>query len=332
LSNDQVEKGSLSNSEKRKTSMAKRKNQHNWAALTGSFDFSPEQIKFKGSTLKIGEEFGAAFGTAICDEWFGGGSISADIQFLNPTERSACQIIIAYNPTTKAFLCAGLGSEILYGIFYFDNKWTPYGVSGDKNGLLPKRSYHVEARVRGSLINLYVDGVEVVSTILPVPLPRSQVGVFCRDQSDIIVKNLRVKNEPPRAFVVMQFSSPYNELYLEVVKPVCKEFEIEAVRADETYGPGLIIADVVRQIDEAKFIIAEITPANPNVYYEVGYAHARSKPTILIAERGIEKLPFDLSPFRTLFYENSIDGKSKVEEGLRRHIKAILDPSGVRAV
>jgi hypothetical protein len=59
----------------------------------------------------------------------------------------------------------------------------------------------------------------------------------------------------------------------------------------------------------------------------VGYAHARGKPTILIADRGIEKLPFDVSPFRTLFYENSIDGKRRIEEGLRKHIKAILDPN-----
>ena len=164
--------------------------------------------------------------------------------------------------------------------------------------------------------------------ILPIPLPRGQAGVWFRDQSDIIVKNFNIKTEPLRAFVIMQFSTPYNELYLEVVRPVCEEFGTEAVRADETYGPGLIIADVVRQIDEANFIIADITPENPNVYYEVGYAHARGKPTILIADRAIEKLPFDLSPFRTLFYENSIDGKRKVEDGLRRHIKAILDPSG----
>jgi hypothetical protein len=129
----------------------------------------------------------------------------------------------------------------------------------------------------------------------------------------------------------MQFSTPYNELYEEVVKPVCGEFHIESVRADESYGPGLIIADILQKIDEAKIVIAEITPPNPNVYYEVGYSHARGKPTILIADRALEKLPFDLSPFRTLFYENSIDGKRRVEEGLRRHIRAILDPSGVRS-
>lgn len=93
------------------------------------------------------------------------------------------------------------------------------------------------------------------------------------------------------------------------MKPVCAEFGLNAVRADETYGPRVILADIVKQIDEAIVIVAEITPGNPNVYYEVGYAHARGKPTILIADHEVEKLPFDISPFRTLFYENTIDGK-----------------------
>ena len=89
----------------------------------------------------------------------------------------------------------------------------------------------------------------------------------------------------------------------------------------------MIIADVVRQIDDSKLVIAEISPVNANVYYEVGYAHARGKPTILIADRNVERLPFDVSPFRTLFYDNTIDGKRRVEEGLRRHLTAVLDPS-----
>ncbi len=121
----------------------------------------------------------------------------------------------------------------------------------------------------------------------------------------------------------MQFSSPYDELYKDVISVVCEELNLSVVRADETFGPGLIIADITRQLEESKIVIAEISPANPNVFYEVGYAHALNKPTILIAERST-KLPFDVSPFRTLFYDNSIAGKKKVEEGLRKYIKAAL--------
>ncbi len=56
-----------------------------------------------------------------------------------------------------------------------------------------------------------------------------------------------------------------------------------------------------------------------------GYAHALKKPTILVADRDkLAKLPFDVSPFRTLFYQNSIGGKKKVEEGLRKYLEAIV--------
>ncbi len=306
-----------------------------WATLQGGFDFAEDEMRFKGGPVKYDrEEPGPALGMAICDQVFGGGSISANVTFSDPSfERAACNLVFFYNTATRAFLSAGLSNEALYWISYFDVRWNTYAAAGDGKRLEPGRSYFLECRVRGSLVQLICDRVEVLSVNLPAPPPQSQVGVWCRDFADITVRSFTVHPESPRAFVVMQFSSPYNELYNEVVRPICESFKIRAIRADETYGPGLIIADVVRQINESKFVIAEITPSNPNVYYEVGYAHACNKPTILIADRKIEKLPFDISPFRTLFYENSIEGKRRVEDGLRRHIKEVLGlrepPSGV---
>ena len=70
-------------------------------------------------------------------------------------------------------------------------------------------------------------------------------------------------------------------------------------------------------------VIADITPDNPNVYYELGYAHGIDKPTILLSDRKREELPFDVSGFRTLFYDNTIGGKSVVEERLRKHLDGI---------
>jgi nucleoside 2-deoxyribosyltransferase len=85
----------------------------------------------------------------------------------------------------------------------------------------------------------------------------------------------------------------------------------------------MILHDIAQGIVDAKVVVAEITPANQNVFYEIGYAHALGKPTILLAERG-KQLPFDISGYRVLFYENSIAGKKQVEEGLKKHLQAIL--------
>jgi hypothetical protein len=104
-----------------------------------------------------------------------------------------------------------------------------------------------------------------------------------------------------------------------------KQFGLHPYRADHVYGPGSILEDIIQGIETAQIVIAEITPTNENVFYEVGYAHALKKPTILLAEKkDREKLPFDLSGFRCLFYENSIGGKRKVREGLKKHLQAIL--------
>jgi nucleoside 2-deoxyribosyltransferase len=100
-------------------------------------------------------------------------------------------------------------------------------------------------------------------------------------------------------------------------------FDYEAIRADDIYTSGLIIKEITQSIQEASIIIADITPNNPNVYYEVGYAHALNKPTILLSDKTQEKLPFDVSGFRTLFYENSIGGKRKVQDLLTKHLQSV---------
>lgn len=70
-------------------------------------------------------------------------------------------------------------------------------------------------------------------------------------------------------------------------------------------------------------VIADITPDNPTVFYEVGYAHGIKKPTILLSERRREALPFDVSGFRTLFYDNTIGGKGEVETRLTKHLQSM---------
>lgn len=78
----------------------------------------------------------------------------------------------------------------------------------------------------------------------------------------------------------------------------------------------------MRAIREADVVIAEVTPVNANVFYELGYAHALGKPTVLLAERG-QSLPFDVSGWRAIFYDNTIAGRRQVEEQLRRHLANI---------
>ena len=139
----------------------------------------------------------------------------------------------------------------------------------------------------------------------------------------IKVRNIKTTVSEPRAFVVMQFSDAFNALYTDVIKPTCEKFGLKAIRADDIYEAGLIINDITRSIEESSVIIADVTTDNPNVFYEVGYAHGLKKVTILLSDRTRDKLPFDVSGFRTLFYDNTIGGKSDVEARLTTHLANI---------
>lgn len=299
---------------------------YQWVSLLGQFEQVNDDILFKGETVEYSEgRKGPTIGNFICDQMFGGGTISANIEFTKIGTKSACELIIYYDPTTKYFVTAGIGGGgvAMFNIGHFDSKWTYHAQAGEKTNLKAGKVYSVKTSLKGSKVILNVDGVDVISANLPFSLAQSQVGIWCLGSHDIKISNYKVERETPKVFIVMQFTTPYNELYNDVIRKVCGEFGLEAVRADETFSPGIIIADVAKQIVESKLIIADITPTNPNVFYEVGFAHALNKPTILIAEKPTE-LPFDVSAFRTLFYENSIRGKAKIEEGLRKHIQAIL--------
>lgn len=177
-----------------------------------------------------------------------------------------------------------------------------------------------------------MDDVRVLDHVLDAPLPEGQLGLFAWGERSAAFRDVSVRDQPGTAFVIMQFRNIYEELYEDVIKPIVEKFNLKAYHAGEVFRPGIILEDIVRGIVTAKIIIAEITPPNQSVFYELGYAHALKKPTILLAEEG-KTLPFDISGYRCLFYENSISGKRKIEDGRVKHLNGILqDPIAEEAL
>jgi hypothetical protein len=174
--------------------------------------------------------------------------------------------------------------------------WSPLFEVGFGINLQAHRPYDLEVLIRGALVTLYVDGVEIGKHALAIPsLPGHPCGIFCLSHSKVYFRKISVTEAAPKAFVVMQFEPPeYEALFRDVIEPICKAEGLKAYRADSTYMPGLVIEDIKKQIAESRVVIAEITPANPNVYYEVGYADALNKPLILIADRKEGLRPFDV--------------------------------------
>ncbi len=305
----------------------------NWIPILGAPLISSKgSLIFRGGVQKADDQEGerALMGLYITNETFTGGRASFTVRFNDVELMSCAELVIRYDPLTQHTLNVGIpvNSYNLFGVREWrGGKWEQIAGVGQRDTLQPNKDYDISVVVDGSLLSLFVDGVETTRCNLPFPFSQSQAGLFFIGRHDIVVKSFEIQNQKPKAFVVMQFAAPYNDVYMEVIKSVCEELGVEVMRIDEAMGPGLIISDISQAILSSTIVIADISPLNANVFYEVGYAHGINKPTILIAEKGT-KLPFDVSPFRTLFYENSIAGKNKLDNGLREYIKTVLNVRG----
>jgi hypothetical protein len=183
------------------------------------------------------------------------------------------------------------------------------------------QEHSLKFEIRGSEAKLYMNNVMLCEA--PMSINESPIQLRFNSLGSLEIYDIKTHIVKPKIFVVMQFSKDYNELFEDVIKPVSESAGYECIRADEFYTSTPILKDIIESIRESTAIIAEITPDNPNVFYEIGYSHAINKPTILLCDKKRDKLPFDLSSFRTLFYENSIAGKRKVENSLKKYLEKI---------
>jgi hypothetical protein len=126
-------------------------------------------------------------------------------------------------------------------------------------------------------------------------------------------------------FVVMSFDNkPYlNDAYGTFVR-VCKEMSFSAVKVDNHLdGNERIVPAIFSNIKRSAFVIAEVSGAKPNVFYELGYARALGKTVIQTAYEGTP-LPFDVFDVPTLFW----DSQTTLERKLKVAIQQLTNSPG----
>jgi hypothetical protein len=297
----------------------------NWAAIVGQWSFGAGDAQYLGPSKAQPSPY---HGVAVSDVQLRDGVVRAGIRFevFDQQEPPTGGVILGFRSQRDSYVMAQLGaygSEFAISEFEPTSGWRALERAGSSENLITGRSYAVEVTQRGQGLFMVVDHVPIFNLVLPSPLVGNQVGLFAWGPLPVFFSRITAQQERPRAFVAMQFGEPYDTIYREVIKLGAKDAGFDVLRIDETVGPGLIFEDIKREIGEAKVVIAEITAPNQNVFYEVGYAHALNKPTILLAQRGRE-LPFDIRSYRVIFYEDTIGGKPNVEKSLAKHLNSIL--------
>lgn len=118
----------------------------------------------------------------------------------------------------------------------------------------------------------------------------------------------------PLLFVAMPFGKKkapggyeidFDRVYHEAIKPAGEAADLEVIRADEERTGGIIHVPMFERLLLSEVVIADLTIANPNVFYELGVRHAaKPRATVLIfgQEAGGNQLPFDVQLMRALPY------------------------------
>jgi hypothetical protein len=126
-----------------------------------------------------------------------------------------------------------------------------------------------------------------------------------------------------KAFVLMPFHSSFESYYRSIYTPALVAAGYAVTRADENIGSTPIMLDVQESILKADLILCEMSGKNPNVFYELGLAHAIGKRVILLSKKKSD-IPFDLQHVRAITYDSTTKGwEDELREDITAYAKAI---------
>jgi hypothetical protein len=130
-------------------------------------------------------------------------------------------------------------------------------------------------------------------------------------------------------FVMMPFAAPLGAHYGAIYEPAIKTAGLKPVRADDDiFATGKIIDQVWTGIRSARVLVAELTSRNPNVFYELGLAHALKKPVVLVSSNESD-VPFDVRHIRVIYYDvnDPFWGEKLISKVAENVLSALKNPA-----
>jgi len=118
----------------------------------------------------------------------------------------------------------------------------------------------------------------------------------------------------------------FDQIYEVAIEPAIAKAGLESIRGDRERTGGIIHAPMFGRLLLSDYVVADLTLANPNVFYELGIRHTARPFTTVPIFAAIHALPFDVSLVRAIPY--TLDNGRLTEEAaakLRTDLGARLE-------
>ena len=131
-------------------------------------------------------------------------------------------------------------------------------------------------------------------------------------------------------FVIMPFSSTtscteqeWTRIFEAVFKPAIEGAGLGYECRRSVATRGNIVAGIIRDLNDAYVVLADLTDHNANVFYELGVRHALTDRTIIVAQDR-DDIPFDLGNYASHVYDwRSENGKEELTQTLRELLREV---------
>jgi hypothetical protein len=97
-------------------------------------------------------------------------------------------------------------------------------------------------------------------------------------------------------------------------------------------GAALIHAEIIRHLEQADLVLADLSNHNPNVFFELGIRTSLDRPVVLVKDARTAMVPFDLGTINVLTYDECLATWTLQEEigHLADHVSSVPtdEPAG----
>jgi len=131
-----------------------------------------------------------------------------------------------------------------------------------------------------------------------------------------------------KCFVIMPYGGDdeikqrrFKGVFESIISPAARMAGYEPKRSDIAGEPGSITQDIVRDLANSDIVVADLTDANPNVFYELGVRHAFMKGSTVHIIDQAHQLPFDVRGYRAIEYSTDLGQVSEAVARIAEQIK-----------